>query len=36
MKEMEIAIVTDAFGMIPKSLLRGLEELEFEGQVETI
>ena len=36
MKVTIVPIVIDAFGMITKGLLNGLEELEFGGRVETI
>ena len=30
-----ISVVIGAFGILPKSLVRGLEELEIGGQIET-
>ena len=36
MKVMIIPIVIDAFGIITKGLLKGLEDLEIRGRVETI
>ena len=36
MRIMVIAIVTDAFGTIPKDLVRGLVEMEIRGRAETI
>ena len=36
MKEMIVPIVIGAFGTITKGLLKGLEDLEVGGRVETI
>ena len=36
MKVTIIPIVTGAFGTVTKGLLKGLEDLEFGGRVETI
>ena len=36
MKVKIIPIVIDAFGTVTKGLSKGLEDLEVEGQVETI
>ena len=36
MKVMIIPIVIGAFGTVTKGLLKGLEDLEIKGQVETI
>ena len=36
MKVTIIPIVIDAFGTVTKGLLKGLEELEIRGRVETI
>ena len=36
MKVTVIPIINGALGMIPKVLVRGLEELEIEGQAEII
>ena len=36
MKVMIVLIVIGAFGRVTKGLLKGLEDLEFGGQVETI
>ena len=36
MKETVIPVVIGALGTIPKLLLKGLEDLEIRGQIETI
>ena len=36
MKVTNIPIVTGAYGRVPKVLLKGLEDLEIKGSVETI